>query len=273
MKKITLIFIAFLSVVTGLLLILSTPKDVKKTYVQFSTPADQILKGTLYSPYPPKSPSSSGVVLVHGVIVNKEYMAALARTLAENGLSALVFDLGGYGESYARSESKQAVVNDVIAAAAYLRKRIGTTSPNNKIGLVGHSMGGTAVVLAGLLDPTIDSVVCLGMSAEVPAFKPCRLLWGTGIYDQLHSPREMREVIAHSTAESGCSEDIDYRQNDCTHRLTLSPTSNHQTELSDNHLLKEVTRWLIRSLDQPLSSPEGNAIDRKSLFPIKDGRA
>ncbi|OGX24467.1 MAG: hypothetical protein A2Y03_07950 [Omnitrophica WOR_2 bacterium GWF2_38_59] len=62
--------------------------------------------------------------LVHGVIVNKEYMTIMAKPLAENNIAALTFDLGGYGESYYRPETKYKAINEVLAAADYLRQRL-----------------------------------------------------------------------------------------------------------------------------------------------------
>lgn len=225
--------------VAGLFLIVNTPVDITKTHVQFLNPSDQLLKGTLYSP---SERTSTAAILVHGVVVNKEYMATAAGFLADNGILALTFDMGGYGESYKRKDSQAANTKDLLAAVGFLREknpliRVG------KINLIGHSMGATAAIEAALKNPAIYSVAAVGMSTRLSPYLPCRLLLSAGIYDQFHSPAEMRESLIASTGQSDAVEGRDYRRRGCYQRLFLSSTANHQTEMSDGQILKEIVRW------------------------------
>ncbi|MBU0469578.1 MAG: alpha/beta fold hydrolase [Candidatus Omnitrophica bacterium] len=255
MKKYRVLLLTFLLFVAGLLLVKFSPTAIKSEHVSFNSQTGQTLKGTLFFP---KNDFNAGVVLVHGVIVNKEYMTIMAKTLAENNIAALTFDLGGYGESHYRPETKYKAINEVLAAASYLRQRLSNNN-NTKIGLLGHSMGGTAVVLAATIDTSIDATACLGMSAEVSPFTPCNLLFSNGLYDQLHSPKEMRDILYHSTGTMGSKENTDYTNNKCTHRLFLSPTANHQTEMSDNYILKEAVDWFRKTLNIPQGKYTQNA--------------
>lgn len=255
MKNKHLLAFSLLPLFIGLFLIITSPVEITKTYTQFLSRSSQQIKGTLWSP---KNESNLGVVLVHGVMVNKEYLDLMARTFADNGIVALTFDLGGYGESYPRAESKDAVTRDVLAAASFLQKKL-PNSDKSKIGLAGHSMGGTAAILAGIIDPNIESIVCLGMNAEVAPFKPCRLLLSAGLYDQLHSPAEMRKAVVSSGLTGSWQEYDDHRDN-CAHRLFLSPTANHQTEVSDYYILREVTHWLSKTTNSPANPIKINAL-------------
>jgi len=249
-----LFILAIFTLLTGAGLIVSSPIDVTQNYVQFSSASGKPLKGVLTSP---RSASKSGVILIHGVVVNKEYMATAAKMLADNHIHALAFDLGGYGESYRRAETQGAILADVQSAVSFLK----TAVPNiQSIGLIGHSMGGTASVLAAEKDPRVRSAACIGMSADIKPFSPCRLLWATGLHDQLHSPREMREVLRASTARKGTIEGEDIKLNDCTHRLYFSSTANHQTEMMDFQILSDTTRWMHRTLKNKDIAPSMNAI-------------
>jgi pimeloyl-ACP methyl ester carboxylesterase len=98
-----------------------------------------------------------GVVLVHQV--NRDHCGwqEEALHLAESSL-VLSLDLRGYGASAKAKGSKAlAYKNDIAAAVAELRKR-GTT----KVVLIGASMGGSAVVVAGAaITPPVDAVIAV----------------------------------------------------------------------------------------------------------------
>ena len=217
-----------------------------------------ILKAKLFIPSDNPDFKKPAVVLCHGVIVNKEYMEAMAQTLSENGVIALTFDLGGYGESSKREESEEKNVAEILACVKYLGSLDSVDKKN--IGLIGHSMGGTAVVLAGLADKNIKAVACVGMSAELEPFEHCNILWSAGLYDPLHIPREMREATEKSTGNSGYMENEDYTHKGCSHHLFISPTANHQTEMFDFIELKEVTKWFRAIFNSTLGNKNENAI-------------
>ncbi|MBF0570771.1 MAG: alpha/beta hydrolase [Candidatus Omnitrophica bacterium] len=230
MRKQYAYFFSFLTLITGLFLILSSPSEVSKTYVKFSAPSPgATLQGKLYLP---KNKSNLGIVLVHGVIWNKEYMDLMAQTLADNGLMVLTFDIGGYAESYHRAASQGGNAKDVLAAVSFLRKQWPNPA-DAAIGIVGHSMGGSAVILAGLNDPNIHPVICLGMNTDRTIAWQNRFLFSAGLYDQLHPPSEMRQMMPpiHSSFDQQAS------------RLFLSPTANHQIEVFDYNTLAETIHW------------------------------
>ena len=85
------------------------------------------------------------VLLMHGIRANRLAMLDRARLLHRHGFTVLLFDFQGHGESPGRSitfgylESR-----DAGAALEYLRRR----TPQERIGVIGVSLGGVAAVLA-----------------------------------------------------------------------------------------------------------------------------
>ncbi|WP_338446139.1 bifunctional alpha/beta hydrolase/OsmC family protein [Pelagerythrobacter marensis] len=92
---------------------------------------------------------------------------ATARALAREGIACLRFDftgLGGSGGEFGRAGFATDVA-DLIAAARYLADRFG-----NRILLVGHSLGGAAVLAAagGLGFDRVAAIATIGAPSNVP---------------------------------------------------------------------------------------------------------
>lgn len=99
--------------------------------------------------------------------------------LAEHGIATLAFDFTGLGKSegvFADSHFA-ANVSDLVAAAGYLRDTIGAPSI-----LVGHSLGGAAVIAAASDIPEVKGVVTIGAP-----FDPAHVLHQLG--DQVDKVR------------------------------------------------------------------------------------
>ena len=95
------------------------------------------------------------VLLLHGVHADRLAMLARARWLHQRGFSVLLIDLPAHGESSgARISFGMAEGAGVRAAMAYLRRSV----PGEKIGVIGASLGGAAMLLAQAT-PQADAVV------------------------------------------------------------------------------------------------------------------
>jgi dienelactone hydrolase len=133
------------------------PPDTTATLVRFKAADGTSLDGVMVGRGP------AGVVLVH------EYPADLcgfwpfADYLARRGLRAFAIDLRCFGRSACpQGDAKGRVVDDIAAAVAELRRR-GVT----RVGLVGASMGGAAVLIAGTrVRPPVAAVVSLSGEAD-----------------------------------------------------------------------------------------------------------
>lgn len=99
----------------------------------------------------PESPVP-GVVLCHGFGSSQRQVAPSARMLAERGMATIIFDLRGHCASGGSVDSD--VTNDIISAWNLLKDY--PEVDQNRIGLVGHSLGAmTAIVAARQLQPYV----------------------------------------------------------------------------------------------------------------------
>jgi dienelactone hydrolase len=129
----------------------------KATLVRFQAADGTSLNGVLVGR------GSAGVVLVHQYPSDLCGFWPFATYLAKRGLRAFAIDLRCFGRSACpEGDAKGRVVEDLAAAAAELRRR-GVT----RVALVGASMGGAAVLIAGTkLQPPVAAVVSLSGEAD-----------------------------------------------------------------------------------------------------------
>jgi len=119
----------------------SPPTDLPIEAVTFESASGSQLSGWFI----PGQPNMGAVLLMHGIRANRLAMLDRARLLHRHGFTVLLFDFQGHGESPGRSitfgylESR-----DAGAALEYLRHR----TPQERIGVIGVSLGGVAAVLA-----------------------------------------------------------------------------------------------------------------------------
>lgn len=117
------------------------PPDLIGRDVQISSQSGAILKGWSA----PRDNRKGAIILMHGVRSNRESMLERARFLSRQGHSVLLFDFQAHGESTGRKitfgylESR-----DAAAAVDFVRKQ----QPQEKIGIIGVSLGGAASLLA-----------------------------------------------------------------------------------------------------------------------------
>lgn len=115
------------------------------------------LSGVLHRP---QDTARGSVLLAHCFTCSKDLhtMTRLARGLADGGYAVLRFDFTGLGESEGEFTTTTVAndVRDVVAAATALIER-----GFGPCGLLGHSLGGAAALLAAPKLHTVRSVVAL----------------------------------------------------------------------------------------------------------------
>ncbi len=85
------------------------------------------------------------VLLLHAVRADRTSMVPRARLLTEHGFSVLLVDLQGHGETPGAKITLGARESaDVTAALAWIKQ----SAPGRRVGVVGSSLGGAAVLLA-----------------------------------------------------------------------------------------------------------------------------
>lgn len=119
----------------------SLPSDLTGGSVEFASESGSQVHGWLI----PGRPGHGVVVIMHGARANRLDMLERARFLARAGYGVFLFDFQAQGESTGRQitfgylESR-----DARAAVAFAR----AAAPQEKIGVIGVSMGGAAALLA-----------------------------------------------------------------------------------------------------------------------------
>lgn len=115
-------------------------------------------------------PSRNGasVAVMHGTGSNRLGVADHARLLARHGYGVLIFDFHGHGVSDGRSTSLPARFQpDADAAFAYLRQRRDVR--DERVGVIGVSLGGEVAIQAAARDPRWRAVVLEGVQGGSPA--------------------------------------------------------------------------------------------------------
>src|SRR6187551_828250 len=113
----------------------------------------------------PLGPIRSYAILAHCFTCSKDLFATqrIASELARRGIAVLRFDFTGLGASggeFANSNFSSNV-EDLRRAAAYLAEHYGPVGL-----LIGHSLGGAAVLAAAAALPEVKAVVTIGAPAD-----------------------------------------------------------------------------------------------------------
>jgi uncharacterized protein len=136
------------------------PPDLVGRSVEFPSESG----ATIHGWFIPGKKGTGAIVLMHGVRANRLSMLDRARFLSHAGYSVLLFDFQAHGEStgehitFGYLESK-----DAQAALSFLQ----ANAPNERVGVIGVSMGGAATLIAS---PPLD-VQALVLEMVYPSLK------------------------------------------------------------------------------------------------------
>lgn len=130
--------------------------------VRFEGSAGHTLVGTL--DVPPKEPEGYAL-FAHCFTGGRKYQASrrISRALSERGLGVLRFDFAGVGDSSGSLADAHfsGNVEDLVRAADYLRTQHGPPSL-----IVGHSLGGAAVLAAAGQIPELGAVATIAAPSD-----------------------------------------------------------------------------------------------------------
>ncbi len=135
---------------------------IKKSKVLFPGSQGDELAGLLEQP---SAPTKAMVLFAHCFTCGKDIAAAsrISRSLVGRGFAVFRFDFTGLGSSDGdfSNTNFSSNIEDLVAAASYLRDNYEAPSL-----IIGHSLGGTAVLAAASKIPELRGVVTIGAPAE-----------------------------------------------------------------------------------------------------------
>lgn len=134
-----------------------------KTSVKFNNHFNQTLSGVLHTPDDQKVVAYA--LFAHCFTCTKDINAAanIANTLAIKGIATLRFDFTGLGASSGEFSNANFTTNidDLVSAADFLGEEYAAPQI-----LIGHSLGGTAVLEAAAKIPSAKAVATIGSPAS-----------------------------------------------------------------------------------------------------------
>ena len=116
--------------------------------------------------FPPDSKPKAYAIFAHCFTCSKNLLAAknVTRSMAQEGVAVLRFDFTGLGESQGNFEDSNfsSNVSDLISAAAFLEEEFDAPQI-----IIGHSLGGAAVIYAASQLDSIKAVATVGAPSSV----------------------------------------------------------------------------------------------------------
>ncbi|MFI5397560.1 MAG: alpha/beta hydrolase [Candidatus Binatia bacterium] len=216
--------------------------------------------GRLYTP-PHAANHLPAVVVCPGYLANLAFMESpWAADLTHLGAVVFLLDRRGQGRSGgswwpATPSTTQRLFNadpDILAAITYLRSRTPLVDPD-RIALLGHSDGGTGVIMAASADWDVSATVSLSASVAPWEFvnheAPANLLLLYGAEDRFVLQNTDQRLIASATRGYLEGEGMVGQLRDgSARRLVRVPGRGHIDLLYSETARREVLRWIAEAL-------------------------
>jgi pimeloyl-ACP methyl ester carboxylesterase len=187
-----------------------------------------------------------GVVVGHGFTGNKRYMQPLSIELAKRGWVVIAIDFRGHGSSGGNigADRLNPILEDDMAAALDYIVGLGNV---DRLGLVGHSMGGRAALgLAEREYGRINATVSIGMVSTAFNFTRIpNLLMAVGQFDQLFTQASELAFLENYTGSSAVALNTFYGSfaSGTACKVATAP-GDHVTEPQNPAIIQEMVPWL-----------------------------
>jgi dienelactone hydrolase len=195
------------------------------------------------------------LIAVPSYTIPPDIFEILCVEAASRGVVCAVPDFIGRTRAESRQrmgrDSLTVMTQDVLSIVNALKTR--PEIDPERIGVGGHSIGGTVAFLAGLEDPGIIAVIPIGMETEVDPQRPHNLLLLAGLYDEIRTPSALlKRLQEYGVAFDPVPEALYGDFADGTARqVSFSPTCDHFTEPVDPLIIRQILRWLAGAFAMP----------------------
>ena len=193
------------------------------------------------------------LILVPPYCLPPDTMGMMAAECARRGIVCALPDFLGIAAAESRqrmgADSIETMTADMLSLKQALARMPGVD--RKRIGICGQSVGGTVAVLAGMDDPSFAATIAIGIQVEAYPAIPRNLLIIAGLYDEFRSPDALiGSLKTHGVATNPIPDTV-YGEFRCgtARMVSIIPTCDHFTEVTDPVLLHAVLRWCAASFD------------------------
>jgi dienelactone hydrolase len=207
------------------------------------------------------------VLVVHGFSGNKQLMYGFGYTLARNGYAAALIDFAGHGASLDRLPDNPAgdgqytkLGGNIDTLLAWLRQQ--PFVDPQRVAILGHSMGASAVARYGSEHPDVPVTIALSLGnfgRQLPndPSRPRNLLIQVGANEFAGFIQGSAGGLTSAYPDGVAGETYGDFANDTARRLVLVPGVEHITILFSHDTYREMLRWLdaafgVAPPDRPL---------------------
>ncbi len=242
------------------------PQSIRKQYNCTTITEDGVeISFNVFEPkVPSEEPLKKGIIVGHGVVVNKEFMRVLSMDLANNGFVVVSFDFRGHGRSSGNLDGKglgyTTIANydklklDIQSMKTYLRSR-GDVDMQN-LGYVGYSMGVGAGMHQLYEDNDFKAMAGIAPAADgnyVNTTNPQNLLICVGKIDEAITIDQVMGAMENKTglARDQIEQDKLYGsfENGTAAKLCVDTFVDHMTVTLYPKFIEETTNWMSHALN------------------------
>lgn len=210
------------------------PDDFPACAIQIKSESGATLSGW----HLPVSRSEATVLLLHPIRSDRRSMLSRAKLFQEHGYSTLLIDLQAHGESTGEKITFGFLEqHDVRAAVDFIRN----SDPNQKIAIVGRSLGGASTVYA---NPDVDAIVLESVYSSVAKAVHNRIEMRIGLLHHVVAPLLLLQLEPRLSVSPNQLRPLDDLQEiDCP-ILIASGDCDARTKIEETH-------WLFDAVNEP----------------------
>ena len=201
------------------------PLDLQASNVTFASGSGALINGWLS----PGKPGQGVVILLHGLRGDRRDMVSRAEFLHARGYSVLLFDFQAHGQSRgSRITFGDLESRDVTAAIPSLRHKL----PDERVGVIGASLGAAAFVLAEDRPP-VAAVVLEQMYPTIQQAVAGRARQHLGPFGPVFAPLLMLQMQSRLKIPANRLRPIDRMAHIAAPVLIVNGTEDNYTSIED----------------------------------------